>query len=65
MTVKTAVRTAAMKAKTMARARRDVCVDGGENVGAGGNADDNEDGDGANRADDGAGDGAARRCGRR
>ena len=46
-----------------ARARRDVGVDGGENVGADGKIDGSEDDDGANRANDGGDVGAALRCG--
>ena len=63
--MKTAVRTTVRKAETMARTWRDVDVDGGEKVGAGGNVDDIEVGDGAIRADDGAGGDAAPRYGRR
>ena len=63
--MKKAVQTTAKKAETMARTRRDVDVDGRENVGAGGIVDDSVGDDSARRADDGAGDGVARRCGRR
>ena len=59
--MKTAMWTTMRKAETMARTRRDVDVDGGDNVGAGGNVDDSEDGDGAGYADAGTGGGAARR----
>ena len=53
------------KVEMMARTRRDVRVDGGEDVDTVGNVGDSEVGDCASRADDGAGDGVSRRRGRR
>ena len=49
------MQTSGMKAEAIARVRWGVGVDGGENVGVGGNVGDSEDGDGANHTCDGAG----------